>query len=65
VRDSLRDRVTHRAAVLSLEESRKSIQMADSLKTLIQLAFIFVPLTFGTSVFGANLRLFGSRNVPL
>ncbi|KAK1756189.1 hypothetical protein QBC47DRAFT_412763 [Echria macrotheca] len=64
-RDSVRDRIGRRTAILSLEESRKSIQMADSVKTLTQLAFIFTPLNFATSFFGANVQEFGSGQVPI
>jgi len=38
--------------------------MADSLKSLTQLAFIFTPLNFGASIFGANIREFGNGIVP-
>ncbi|KAK3681417.1 hypothetical protein B0T22DRAFT_305637 [Podospora appendiculata] len=64
LRNALRDRLGQRAAVLSLEESRKSIQMADSLKTLTQLAFVFTPLNFATSIFGANIVEFGNGTAP-
>jgi hypothetical protein len=61
----MRDRVNQRAAILSLEESRKSIQMADSVRSLTQLAFVFIPLNFATSVYGANIQAFGSGYVPI
>ncbi|EEH36228.1 hypothetical protein PAAG_00551 [Paracoccidioides lutzii Pb01] len=48
------------AAIASLEESKRSVQQNESLKRLTQLAFIFVPLTFVTSVFGMNLNLLGT-----
>ncbi|PGH14578.1 hypothetical protein AJ79_02913 [Helicocarpus griseus UAMH5409] len=48
------------AAIASLEESKRSVQQNESLKRLTKLAFVFVPLTFVTSVFGMNLDLLGS-----
>jgi len=39
LRDALKDRLSRRAAALSLEESRKAIETANSLKTLTKLAF--------------------------
>ena len=57
--------MNRRVTILALEESKKSIQMAHSIKALTQLAFIFVPLTFSVSIFGANLREMGSGTVPL
>ncbi|ODH38383.1 hypothetical protein ACO22_02382 [Paracoccidioides brasiliensis] len=48
------------AAIASLEESKRSVQQNESLKRLTKLAFIFVPLTFVTSVFGMNLNLLGT-----
>ena len=62
---TLKDRLHRSAAMLSLEESRRSIEMADGVKKLTQIAFIFVPLSFGASVFGANVREFGSGTVPI
>lgn len=61
----VKDLLNQQVALLAYEESRKSIQMADSLKNLSQLAFIFVPLTFATSIFGANLAVTGSGTVPI
>lgn len=63
--DMMKDRLARRAAMLSLEESRKSIKIADSLQTLTIFAFIFIPLNFATSIFGANVREFGSGSVPI
>jgi hypothetical protein len=65
LKETIKDRVTRRATLLSPEESRKSIEMADSLKTLTQLAFIFVPLSLASSIFGVNVRQFGSGTAPL
>ncbi|KAK5654677.1 hypothetical protein OQA88_7001 [Cercophora sp. LCS_1] len=64
LRDTMKDRLGRRVAMLSLRESQKSITIADSLQTLTQLAFVFVPLNFGVAIFGANIREFGSGVVP-
>ncbi|KAH7146661.1 hypothetical protein B0J13DRAFT_553176 [Dactylonectria estremocensis] len=64
LRDAMKDRLGRRAAILALEESRKSIRIADSLSTLTKFAFVFIPLNFGTSIFGANVREFGTGVVP-
>lgn len=61
---AMKDRLGRRAAMLSLEASQKSNKIADGLQTLTHLAFIFVPLNFGVSIFGANIREFGSGVVP-
>ena len=39
----------------SIKESRRSIEEAVAVKKLTQLAFIFIPLSFVTSVFGMNI----------
>lgn len=49
----------------SLAESRKSIEMTDSVKVLTQLAFIFIPLTFSATIFGINVREFGTGDLPI
>ena len=49
----------------ALQDSHKSVEYAESLGTLTTLAFLFVPLSFITSIFGMNLVEFGSGNVPL
>ena len=43
-------------SLVSLEDVRSSIEETSSLKYLTQLAFIFVPLTFVTSIFGMNVE---------
>lgn len=48
---------------MALKESKKSIQQADSVRRITQLAFFFIPLTFKTSVFGMNLQELGTGNV--
>ncbi|KAF2001184.1 hypothetical protein P154DRAFT_575256 [Amniculicola lignicola CBS 123094] len=63
LKDAFKDQLSRRAAMMSLQESRKSIQLADSVRNLTQLAFIFIPLTFGASIFGSNIQEFGSGSV--
>lgn len=41
--------------MLSLEESRMGTKQNQSVKRLTQLAFIFIPLSFITSLFGMNI----------
>jgi hypothetical protein len=67
----LQTEMAYRASVASLEDSRKSIEFAekgiiytqealaqnDRVKRLTQLAFIFIPLSTVTSVFGMNLEV--------
>ncbi|KAL0937477.1 uncharacterized protein CTRU02_207208 [Colletotrichum truncatum] len=53
------------AVTASLDESRKAIQMTDSVKLLTQLAFIFIPLTFSASIFGMNFEELGSGTLHI
>jgi len=48
-----------------IDESRKAIEQAASLKRLTILASLFVPLSFATSLFGMNFREFGQGRVPI
>lgn len=52
----MRERIQVHVAAMSLEESRKGIQQANSVGRLTQLAFLFIPLTFTTGVFGMNIE---------
>ncbi len=63
----LTQKMGYRASMASLQESRISIKHTEKglehnarVKRLTQLAFIFIPLTFATSVFGMNLDILGS-----
>lgn len=65
------ERLTERARQLSqtrlvymqIAESRKAIEQADSVRRLTTLAFVFIPLTYVASVFGADiLEMDSSRN---
>ena len=59
----LKDHMTTYVGIMTLKESKKSIQLADNVRRVTQLAFIFVPLTFVTSIFGMNLEEFGNGNI--
>lgn len=52
-----RSQIGYKASILSLEESRLGIQQNQTVKRLTQLAFIFIPLSFLTSVFGMNIDI--------
>ncbi|KAI9671369.1 MAG: hypothetical protein M1831_004278 [Alyxoria varia] len=47
-----------RLAETQLEESRKAIQQADTIKRLTILAFVYIPIQTVASVFGMNVREF-------
>ena len=49
----------------SLEESRKGLSQAAVVGRLTLLAFIFLPLSFATSLFGMNFREFGSGQLSI
>jgi Mg2+ and Co2+ transporter CorA len=55
VGQSLREQLNYTASIASLKESRLGIQQNQSVKRLTQLAFVFIPLNFVTSVFGMNI----------
>lgn len=68
----LAQKMTYRAAMASLDESRLSIEHAkrgieqnSRLKKLTQLAFIFIPLSFSTSAFGMNLDVLGTGSADI
>lgn len=50
---------------LAVMESRKSIELADSVKRLTQIALIFVPLNLVTSLFGMNFVEFGTGKLQI
>ena len=50
-----------RASLLSIEESKRGIQQSKQVGRLTQLAFVFIPLTFVTGVFGMNITQFGGE----
>ena len=63
----LAQKMTYRAAMASLDESKVGIEHAKrsmeqnaTVKRLSQLAFVFIPLSFCTSIFGMNLEILGT-----
>jgi CorA-like Mg2+ transporter protein len=42
--------------IMAIEESRRSIKEAISVRRLTQLAFVFIPLSYASSLFGMNIR---------
>jgi hypothetical protein len=57
VSQPLREQLNYNASIASLKESRLGIQQNQSVKRLTQLAFVFILLSFITSVFGMNITL--------
>ena len=45
------------AATMGIVESRRAIQQTETVTKLTQLAFFFVPLTYVTGIFGANINV--------
>ncbi|KFY76056.1 hypothetical protein V498_09774 [Pseudogymnoascus sp. VKM F-4517 (FW-2822)] len=52
----IRDLTNRHVSLWALRESRKSIEEAVSVKRLSQLAYLFLPLTFTSSLFSMNIR---------
>ena len=52
----IRDTIQLNVGNLSLQESRKSLQQADTIGRVSILAFVFLPLSLVTSFFGMNVR---------
>ena len=50
-----------RASLLSIEESKRGIEQSKQVGRLTQLAFVFIPLTFVTGVFGMNITQLGGK----
>ena len=49
-------RIQIETGLASIRESQRSIEEAVSVKRLTQLAFVFIPLTYSTSLFGMNIE---------
>lgn len=54
-RGRVHEPINRLVSTLALKESRKSIEQSTSVKRLSQLAYIFLPLSLSTSVFGMNI----------
>ncbi|KAK0719322.1 hypothetical protein B0H67DRAFT_572914 [Lasiosphaeris hirsuta] len=50
---------------MGIVESRRAIQQAEAVTKLAHLAFLFVPLTYITSIFGTNINVSPLEHVPL
>lgn len=61
----IRDMLQTSLSLWSIRESNRSIEEAISVKRLTQLAFIFVPLGFVTSLFGMNVQQLSGNGVEL
>ena len=49
----------------AIAESQRAIEQAKQIERLTRLAFFYIPLSFATSFFGMNLRIFGSGHLNL
>ena len=47
------------ASELSIKETRRGLEQQHAISRIAQLAFIFLPLTFITDIFGMNIKPFG------
>ncbi|KAK6359990.1 hypothetical protein TWF696_001111 [Orbilia brochopaga] len=56
VQQAVTDALNREAATESINEAKQSMAQSQSVNQLTRLAFVFVPLTFATSVFGMNIR---------
>ncbi|KAF3206368.1 hypothetical protein TWF192_003662 [Orbilia oligospora] len=63
LREILKETSALVSAQESIYEARRSVAQAESVNQLTRLAFIFIPLTFATSVFGMNIGEW-QDNVP-
>ena len=61
----IREQMQAEISLWSIEESRRSIEEAISVKRLTQLAFVFIPLSFVTSVFGMNVQEISGTGVKI
>ena len=59
--DAIRVNQQVRLAETQLEESRKAIQQADTIKRLTILAFVYIPIQTIASIYGMNVREFDPR----
>ena len=69
---TLAQKMSYRASMASLRESQMAIEQAkigiqqnERVKRLTQLAFIFIPLSFVTSLFGMNITALGTGSATV
>lgn len=60
-----RDHFQLHVSAVSLEESRRALDQNRSLGRLTQLAFVFIPVTFTTGIFGMNVAPFVNGGAPM
>lgn len=60
-----KSKISHLTTQAMLAESKKAIQQAQEVAKLTQLAFVFVPLSFTSSVFGMNVNPLVKEDCPL
>ncbi|KAH0563072.1 hypothetical protein GP486_002366 [Trichoglossum hirsutum] len=72
IQQDLRDYLNRHVAMASLRESRlgveaseRSIAQAKSINRLTKLAFVFIPLSFVSSVFGMNFKELGTGQLSI
>ena len=58
-------KMSFRASVTSIKESRLGIEHNERVKRLTQLAFVFIPLSFVTSLFGMNIAALGTGSAKI
>ena len=54
-----------RESQMAIEQAKKGIQQNERVKRLTQLAFIFIPLSFVTSLFGMNITALGTGSAKV
>lgn len=64
LRTTINEKSTFNAAQESILEARKSVKQAESITQISRLAFIFIPLTFSTSLFGMNISEWQDSRIP-
>ena len=65
LQDDFRDLLNRYVGLASLQESKKSIEQAESVRQLNRLAFLFLPLSFATSLLGMNVVEFGQGTLEI
>ncbi|KAF3917415.1 hypothetical protein ABW21_db0206217 [Orbilia brochopaga] len=64
LRAQINEYSAYTASQESIREARKSVAQASSVTQLTRLAFIYIPLTFATSLFGINIREWQDDGMP-
>ncbi|KAJ6257046.1 hypothetical protein Dda_7930 [Drechslerella dactyloides] len=64
LRAKINEYSAYTASQESINEARKSVAQASSVTQLTRLAFIYIPLTFATSLFGINISEWQDAGMP-